>query len=99
MSTQLPAGLQSYKRTPTFTDATVPAALQSDHSTKDGVWGLIHVEEGTLRYVVTDPRRGHSETILTANKVAGIVEPTIVHHVEPVGNVRFHVEFLKRQPV
>jgi tellurite resistance-related uncharacterized protein len=99
MITQLPVGLQSYKRTPTFTEATIPAGLKSDHSTKDGVWGLIHVEDGKLRYVVTDPRRGHSEAILTATQTAGIVEPTIVHHVEPVGSVRFHVEFLKTSTV
>ena len=25
----------------------------------------------------------------------GVVEPTILHHVAPVGPVRFHVEFLR----
>lgn len=95
MTIKLPAGLQAYKRTPTFTEASVPAGLLSDHSTKDGVWGLIHVEEGTLRYVVTDTRRTHGETILTPDQAAGIVEPTIIHHVEPIGSVRFHVEFLR----
>lgn len=95
MIAQLPTGLQPYKRTPTFTEATIPAGLQSDHSTKDGVWGLIHVEDGELRYIVTDARRGHSEVILTPASMPGIVEPTIVHHVQPIGSVRFHVEFLK----
>jgi tellurite resistance-related uncharacterized protein len=57
MTTTLPAGVRSYKRTATFTEATTPAALMNDHATKEGVWGLIHVEEGRLRYLVTVKRR------------------------------------------
>lgn len=93
--TDLPSGLQSYKRTPTFTEATTPVALVNDHSTKQGVWGLIHVEEGRLRYLVTDGRRPFSEQILSPETGAGIIEPTIAHRVEPSGPVRFHVEFLR----
>lgn len=95
MTSRLPADLASYKRTPTFTETTIPAGLLHDHSTKDGTWGLIHVEEGRLRYVVTDPRRQRSELVLTPDSAPGIVEPTILHHVEPLGAVRFHVEFLR----
>ncbi|AUW60367.1 tellurite resistance protein [Sphingobium sp. SCG-1] len=86
-----------YKRTPTFTEATIPQGLLKDHSTKDGTWGLIHVEQGALRYVVTDTRRLSTECILTADGKPGLVEPTILHHVQPLGPVRFHVEFLKEQ--
>jgi tellurite resistance-related uncharacterized protein len=92
---QLPEGLESYKRTPTFTEASVPAGLLKDHSTKDGTWGVIHVEEGSLRYVVTDPRRAGTERILTPDSAPGILEPTIRHHVEALGAVRFYVEFLR----
>ena len=91
----LPPGLTPYKRTPTFTEASVPAGLRHDHSTKEGTWGMIHVEEGQLRYRVTDARRDLSEQILTPETGPGIVEPTILHHVEPLGGVRFHVEFLR----
>jgi tellurite resistance-related uncharacterized protein len=96
MTIRLPEGLESYKRTPTFTEASVPAGLRQDHSTKEGIWGMIHVEEGRLRYVVSDPRRQRSEWILTAGGTPGVVEPTIQHHVEPLGAVRFYVEFLRR---
>ncbi len=91
----LPDGLEPYKRTATFTEDTVPAALTNDHSTKDGVWGLIHVEEGRMRYVVTDPRRPAEERVLTPQSGPGVVEPTILHRVEPLGAVRFHVQFLR----
>lgn len=94
MTAHLPEGLEPYKRTATFTETTVPAALLGDHSTKSGAWGLIHVEEGALRYLVTDPRRNSTERILTPESEPGIVEPTILHRVEPVGTVQFHVEFL-----
>ena len=46
---ELPPGLEPYKRTPLFTGATVPAGLLKDHSTKEGTWGLINVEEGETR--------------------------------------------------
>ena len=91
---ELPA-LESYKTTPTFTQESVPAGLLADHSTKDGVWGLIHVSRGKLRYCVTDPRRELEERILEPGCEAGVVEPTILHRVEPLGPVEFHVEFLR----
>jgi tellurite resistance-related uncharacterized protein len=95
MTRCLPEGVHSYKRTPSFSEATVPAGLLGEHATKDGVWGLIHVEEGQLRYVVADPRREASSELLTARTPPGVVEPVIVHRVEPVGAVRFHVEFFR----
>ena len=95
---ELPSGLEAYKRTPLFTEATVPAGLLKDHSTKEGTWGLIHVEVGTLRYCITDPRRSSSRVDLAAGEQPGLVEPTIIHRVEPLGPVQFWVEF-HRQPM
>jgi tellurite resistance-related uncharacterized protein len=91
--TQLPDGLASYRRTAMFSEETVPAALLADHDTKPGTWGLIHVVEGRLRYRVTDPRRAPLDIVLTPATAPGVVEPTIRHHVEPLGPVRFQVEF------
>lgn len=93
----LPDDLEPYRRTAQFSEATVPAALRRDHSTKAGSWGLIRVAAGRLRYRITDPRRVASETLLTADGPPGIVEPTILHAVEPDGPVSFHVEFLRRR--
>lgn len=89
----LPDGLEPYRRTALFTEVTVPAGLLKDHTTKQGTWGVIHVSAGQLRYRITDPRREPSETLLSGNAAPGIVEPTILHHVEPVGPVQFCVEF------
>ena len=44
----LPPGAQAYKRTPVFTQDTVPAGLLRDHVTREGTWALIHVLEGVV---------------------------------------------------
>lgn len=90
----LPPDLVPYRRTAEFTEGTIPSGLRRAHATKAGAWGLIHVLAGRLAYRITDPRRPASETILTADGDPGVVEPTILHEVEPLGPVRFYVEFL-----
>jgi len=92
----LPDGLDAYRRTDRFTETSVPSGLLRDHSTKAGTWGLIRVAKGRLRYRITDPRRPALETILSPETPPGIVEPTILHHVEPLGPVCFDVEFYRR---
>lgn len=49
--------------------------------------------EGKLAYRILDPRRPASERLLTPDGPPGVVEPTILHEVEPQGPVRFYVEF------
>jgi tellurite resistance-related uncharacterized protein len=91
----LPPGASPYARTAEFTEATVPPGLLRAHTTKAGAWGLIHVLDGRLAYRITDPRRPVAETVLEAGGPPGVVEPTILHEVEPLGPVRFYVEFLR----
>lgn len=93
--TTRPAGLTAYGRTPTFTEATVPAGLRRAHSTKDGAWAEIHVLAGELIYRLVDPRRPAHETVLSPEVPAGVIEPTILHEVEPRGPVQFYVEFFR----
>ena len=77
------------RRTPEFTQDTVPSALLKAHETKEGAWALIHVLEGRLRYCIELPP---SETILQPG-TPGVIKPNVLHHVEPLGPVRFYVEF------
>jgi tellurite resistance-related uncharacterized protein len=91
----LPEGLEAYRRTPIFTEESVPGALRRAHSTKAGVWGLIHVLAGELLYHIVDARREAATYVLTPASAPGIVEPEILHEVEPSGRVRFQVEFLR----
>ena len=93
MTATLPTGVKYYKSTPTFTQQSVPAALLSEHSTKAGVWGMLNVESGALRYVITDAGN-ESEQWLEAGDIAVIVAEQ-THYVEPLGDVAFHVAFYK----
>ena len=90
---EMPAGYQAYKRTIEFTEHTIPDSLKHQHSTKPSVWGVIHVLEGRLRYVIEDPLAG--ERLLEPGSRAVIV-PEVPHHVSPEGEVRFFVEFHRR---
>ena len=53
----LPDHVQRYKSTPVFTEETVPKGLLKDHNTKNGVWGLICIEQGELEYIIEDKKR------------------------------------------
>ena len=89
---QLPPGLTSYKRTPEFSEATIPAGLLREHKTRAGVWGRIHVTSGSLRYRILEPTL---EEHILDEATFGIVEPDVLHEVEAIGRVRFFVEFLR----
>jgi tellurite resistance-related uncharacterized protein len=89
---EMPEGLASYSRTKSFGAADVPERLRSSHSTKAGVWGLIHVASGRLRYVV-DALDG--KTFDLDPDHPGVIAPEMLHHVEPDGDVVFSVEFFR----
>ena len=86
----LPAGAREYKRSATFTEATVPAGLLRDHRTKEGTWALIVVEAGQIAYTIESPLC----TFLLTPQIQGVIAPTVPHRVKLVGPVRFHVAFL-----
>lgn len=88
----LPRGVVVYKRTRTFDTTTIPPALLHAHRTKAGVWGRITVEAGELLYRIDGET---NEEILLRPGRDGIVEPQVPHAVQPRGDVRFHVEFLR----
>ena len=92
---ELPAGVEAYRSTPLFSEETLPAALRRSHATRAGVWGRIEVYEGRLRYRI--PGVNPEEYELTPDR-PGVIEPEVVHEVEPVGPVRFRVVFLRAAP-
>lgn len=83
-----------YKSTPVFNENTLPAGLRKEHRTKVGVWGIIRVLEGKLRYVVLDP---HSESTIDADN-PGLVLPDQPHLVEPLGPMQMRVDFYNEDP-
>jgi len=91
----LPLDARPYRRTDTFTEVTVPAALLKAHTTKQGTWALIHVLEGRLAYKIVEPGQPSSNAVLTPTTAPGVIEPSILHEVAPLGPVRFYVKFYR----
>ena len=88
----IPENVQAYKRTPEFSEASIPQGLLNDHNTKAGVWGKIVILEGILEYTIQEPE---VEVIQLTPEKFGVVEPTILHHIKALGPVKFFVEFYR----
>lgn len=87
----LPASVEAYRKTPVFTETSIPEGLLRDHSTKAGTWGLIHVISGGLTLHFPDvelPER------LKPGR-PGVLPPEALHRVAADGPVRFFVEFFR----
>lgn len=94
MAPSLPTALRPYQRTQIFDAHSIPTAWRSMHETNSGVWGKISVIEGqlTLRFI-----EDGSEKLLVPERF-GIVCPRQAHELEPLGSVRFYVEFFSETP-
>ena len=93
---ELPPGLEKSGETPVFTERTLPSKLTGPHNTKPGVWGKLVVLEGALDYIVLEPPSSRQR--LRAGE-HGIIAPSVLHRVEPVGKVTFLVAFYRRASV
>ncbi|WP_299948763.1 DUF1971 domain-containing protein [uncultured Microbulbifer sp.] len=89
---ELPKSVKSYKRTPEFSSESIPQGLLRAHKTKEGTWGKIILLKGSLRYRILEPEI--EEIDLSPGKY-GVVEPAILHEVEPLTEVSFYVEFYR----
>ena len=88
----VPFDVIKYWESPEFTEDSVPEHLLESHQTKSGTWARILVLEGRLQYQILGPSPELTE--LSPDQ-PGIVEPTIPHRVEPLGPVRFRLEFYR----
>ncbi len=85
-----------YRTTMIFNEETLPAALRRTHSTKSGVWGVLRVIAGSLRYVVED---GSGAPVRLASGDTVVILPQQPHHVEVTGSMQMLVEFYDHHPV
>lgn len=88
---ELPPHVQAYRRSPVFTEETLPAAFRENHATKAGVWGRLHVVSGDL--VFTDAEADRAFSVSAGQDV--VIEPEVRHRVAPAGAVSFFVEFFR----
>lgn len=88
---QVPSG----KSRPCFTQDSIPKGLLRQHNTKQGTWGVIHIQRGKLRYTIDE---GAHKGIYNLNDTtSGIIEPQVYHSVAPIDHeeVEFVVEFYR----
>jgi len=88
---ELPENFVPYKKSPIFTEKSLPSGLKNDHSTKAGVWGKIIIIEGKLQYRVNSLG---TDTELSPN-IPGIILPEVLHSVAILDTVEFYIEFYK----
>lgn len=88
----LPEGARRYRSTPSFDDSSIPAGLLGEHSTKDGVWGRLVVEQGELWVDFALPL---STSVHGTTDEPIVIPPSIVHRVRLAGPARFRVDFLR----
>lgn len=83
-----PAG-RLRRRTPTFTQDTLPAALQRAHRVRAGVEGQVVVESGSVDLVFDDDGR----RVTLDPERPGRLPPQVEHHLVLTGPVRLSVAF------
>lgn len=89
-----PEGLVPYRRTPEFTQTTIPAGLTRAHATRAGTWARILVLEGELLF--RDLPSGAEMRL--GPGLHPLIHPARLHEVAPLGPVRFLVEFCGPAP-
>ncbi len=88
---RLPPGLAPSSGSLNFTEDTVPAALQQEHRLAPGRWGVLHVFEGSVRFVnlETDDERDVSAPDLIT------IPPQVPHKLRLTGRLRCRVDFFR----
>ena len=88
---KLPPGLIPSGGSLNFTESTIPEALQRQHALAPGRWGVLHVLEGSLRFVDMDKGR---ERVVEAPDVL-IIHPGSPHRVAVGDVLRCRIDFFK----
>ena len=90
---EMPPGFVAYGRSPDFHSDSLPAKLQSAHSTKAGTWGLLHVLDGVVQFRLEAPHQG--EKIVRAGETV-VIESQVPHRVVFLEPGRMFVEFYRQ---
>jgi tellurite methyltransferase len=89
---ELPDDLEVVRTTETWDVETMPAGLRRAHRVAAGMWGLVHVVAGELRFrAATGPP---IDTVVVSGTTQPI-PPQVEHEVEPSRDARFFIEFLR----
>lgn len=83
------------RSTPAWDETTMPERLRRDHRLGPSTWAVVVVEEGVL--VFSAPALGDPPPLERKVEpgVPQAVPPAAVHHIEPLGPVRFHLDLFQ----
>ena len=88
---RIPPGLIPSSGSHTFTEDSIPDALQKEHKLAAGHWGVLHVFEGSLNFV--DIGSGEQRTVSAPDLVT--IHPEAPHRVEVEDPVSCRVDFFR----
>ena len=88
---RLPQGLVPGGGSLTFTEETIPDALQAEHQLAPGRWGVLHVFDGQLRYVNLETG---AEIAVSAPDLV-VIHPELPHRVSVDGSLRCRIDFFR----
>ena len=88
---KLPTGLNPAGGTPTFTQESVPGALREEHTLGPGHWGVLHLFEGSLRFL--NLQTGENRLLVAPDLL--VIEPQESHRVEIEGPLSFRIDFFR----
>ena len=91
MPDRLPDRIAPSGASPIFTQDTLPDALQAEHALAAGRWGVLHVFEGTLRYLELGSGK---ERVVSAPDLI-IIHPEVPHRVAAEGPLRCRIDFFR----
>lgn len=87
---EIPEGVHAYNKKE-YTDKTTPGMMKNEHSVRLGVWGKIVVQKGEVKYEI--PSQGEEHLLTPDNP--GIIEPLIVHKIDPQPGTKFYLELYR----
>ena len=88
---RLPPGLAPSSGSLNLTEDTVPAALQQEHRLAPGRWGVLHVFEGSVRFVNLET--GDERDVSAPDLI--IIHPQVPHKLHLTGQLRCRVDFFR----
>ena len=94
MTNQPPDDLIPAGASPVFTQDTLPAALQTEHTLAPGHWAVLNVLEGSLRFVNL---KTNEERLISAPGLVTI-HPGLPHRVALEGPLRCRIDFYREPP-
>ena len=86
----LPPETELIRTTAEFDELDLPAGLLRAHHLAAGVWGVLRVRSGSVRFVFEEG--DDVGRVIVAGR-SQLIPPEALHHIELVGPVRFVLEF------